>query len=88
MNLVPHGVKYNNRYRGPHESIKANSTYVQTKYNINKLKKKLEYIEKRKDDIIEKPDDINKMTSSICTLTTAIEDTIEKILNYEVKHSE
>lgn len=88
MNSVPHGVRYNNRYRGPHESNKANSTYVQAKYNINKLKKKIEYLELKKNDIIEKPENISKIVSSIGGLTTGIETTIEKIINYEVMHSD
>lgn len=87
MNSVPHGVRYNNRYRGPHESNKANSTYIQAKYNINKLKKKIEYLELKKKDIIEKPGNINKIVSSVGALTTGIETTIDKIINYEVMHS-
>lgn len=83
MNSTPHGVKYNNRYRGPQESLKTNSTYNQAVYNINKLKKKLEYLEQKKNDIIEKPKGVNEMISSVGILLQNIDSTIEKIINNE-----
>lgn len=46
LNQVPLGVRYNNRYRGPHESKKVDFMYMQIKNNINKLKDKLTTISK------------------------------------------
>lgn len=85
---TPVGVKYNNRYRGPHESYKANSTYAQARYNINKLKKRVDELEKIKNDVLQKPININKDIASISALAIGIETTIEKIINYEVVHSD
>ena len=86
MNNVPHGIKYNNRYRGPHESYKVNSSYVQARYNLNKLKDKIEHLELIKKNIIEKPKNINNITSSISSILVGIDNTIEKIMNYEVNN--
>ena len=41
LNQVPVGVRYNNRYRGPHESKKVDFMYMQIKNNINKLKERV-----------------------------------------------
>lgn len=86
MKNVPHGVRYNNRYRGPQESIKVNSFYTQARYNINKLKKRIEYLELMKKEILEKPNNITSTTSSIGLLLNGIEDTVEKIISYESRH--
>lgn len=85
-NAIPHAVKYNNRYRGPQESKKLNSTYSQARYNLKKLKAKVEYLDEIKDTILEKPKNINLVISSLVTLISEINNTTSEIINYEVMH--
>lgn len=85
-NDIPTGVKYNNRYRGPHESIKLNHSYAQARYNINKLAKKIEYLDSKKEEVMEKPKGIEPIVASTITMLEYINDTIESIKTYEVRN--
>lgn len=81
---TPHGVKYNNRYRGPQESFKLNETYMQAKFNINKLNQKIENLDLIKQEVMNKPQNIEAIISSSITMLKYMDDTIENIKNYEV----
>lgn len=75
---VPHAVKYNNRYRGPHESKKVNSLYAQVRFNLKKLRTKLEELDKKKDIVLEKPVNYN---NKIILQADSIEELYERIKN-------
>lgn len=83
---IPSGVKYNNRYRGPQESFKLNQAYAQAKFNINKLAKKIEYLDLIKEEVMKKPKDIEPVISSAIVMLEYMNDTIENIKNYEVRN--
>lgn len=51
----PNVQRVNNRYRGPHESKKANNSYVQIKHNLINLSNIIEDLEKEKDIMIQRP---------------------------------
>lgn len=83
---VPSGVIYNNRYRGPQESLKLDQSYAQARYNIKKLFKKIEYLDSIKEDVMKKPQGINPIVASTTVVIECINDTIESIKNYEVRN--
>lgn len=85
-NAVPSGVKYNNRYRGPQESLKLTQTYAQARFNINKLAKKLEQLNLIKQEVMEKPKDIQPVIASSIVMLKYMDDTLESIKNYEVNN--
>lgn len=39
--MIPNLKKENNRYRGPHESKKANNIHIEAKFNLNIIKNKI-----------------------------------------------
>lgn len=47
---VPSAVRYNNRYRWSHESKKEDFAIIEIKNNLNKLKKRVEYLDKYNND--------------------------------------
>lgn len=81
---VPIGVKYNNRYRGPQESFKLSQTYLQAKFNIDKLSKKVDHLNLIKKEVMEKPKNIQPIIASSIVMLKYMDDTIESIKNYEV----
>ncbi|WP_459482572.1 hypothetical protein [Clostridium saccharoperbutylacetonicum] len=84
---VPNAVRYNNRYRGPHESKKKDFAIMEIKNNINKLKKRVSYLESYKKDFLDKPETINvELTSLLETIESSMED-IRKELKYEKRNN-
>lgn len=75
---VPHAIKYNNRYRGPHESKKVDNLYSQLRFNINRLREKLDELEVKKNGILEKPVNYN---NKIILQADAIEEIYDKMNN-------
>ena len=73
---VPNAVKNNNRYRGPHESKKANALYMQVRQNINKLKDIVDELDVKKQVFFEKSINYN---SKLYSLSSAIEETMWSI---------
>jgi hypothetical protein len=59
INQVPVGVRYNNRYRGPHESKKTDFMYMQIRNNLSQLKKRFTSLEPQMSGILVKPDYTN-----------------------------
>lgn len=51
----PNVQRVNNRYRGPHESKKANDVIAQVIYNVNNLKDIIKDLEKQKATMLERP---------------------------------
>lgn len=81
ISKTPQGVRYNNRYRGPHESKKINPFYSQARFNINKIKEALKELESMKNEIIKKPDcNISKIVS----MSKSMEEFIIEIKKCEV----
>lgn len=80
---IPNAKKNNNRYRGPHESIKQDTLFLSSKNNIDKLKKRFEELsnsqEKQYSDI-----NYNSITNVIDNCKTCIED-LRRNIKYE-KH--
>lgn len=83
---IPSGVKYNNRYRGPQESLKLDQTYAQARFNIKKLFKKIEYLDVIKEEVMQKPQGINSIVASTTVAIEYINNTIESLKDYEVKN--
>lgn len=84
---VPNAVRYNNRYRGPHESKKKDFATVAIKNNLNKIKKRVEYLDKYKCDFLEKPQTVNvQLTNLIETIENSLSD-IRKELKYEGRNN-
>ncbi len=84
---VPNAVRYNNRYRGPHESKKKDFAIMEIKNNLNKLKKRVAYLDGYKEGFLEKPETINvQITSLIETIESSLSD-IRKELKYEQRNN-
>ena len=84
---VPNGIRYNNRYRGPQESRKKDFSVTIIKNNLNKLKKRVEYLDKYKDGLLEKPETINvHITNLIESIELSLSD-IRKELKYERRNN-
>lgn len=80
---IPSAVRYNNRYRGPQESRKKDFAIIAIKNNINKLKKRVDYLDEYKSGILGKPETINvEITNLIETIENSLSD-IRKELKYE-----
>lgn len=84
---VPNAVRYNNRYRGPHESKKKDFAMMEIKTNLNKLKKRVKYLDEYKSGFLEKPQTINvQLTSLIESIENSLSD-IRKELKYEQRNN-
>ncbi len=84
---VPNAIRYNNRYRGPHESKKKDFAIMEIKNNLNKLKKRVAYLDGYKEGFLEKPETINvQLTSLIETIESSLSD-IRKELKYEQRNN-
>lgn len=55
LTKYPNAQRVNHRYRGPHESKKANDVLVQARYNLNNLKKIVDQLDKEKNVMFERP---------------------------------
>lgn len=86
INQIPTGVRYNNRYRGPHESKKVGFMYMQLKNNINILKGRMKALDILKDSIIVKPNYSNtNILESIEVIEVKLAD-IREELQYEKRN--
>jgi len=84
---VPNAIRYNNRYRGPHESKKKDFAIMEIKNNLNKLKKRVAYLQSYKEGFLDKPETINvQLTNLLETIETSMED-IRKELKYEKRNN-
>jgi len=84
---VPSAIRYNNRYRGPHESKKKDFAIIMIKNNLSKLKKRVAYLDEYKSGILEKPEAINvELTNLIDTIENSLSD-IRKELKYEGRNN-
>ena len=84
---IPVGVRYNNRYRGPHESRKQDAMITQIKYNLSKLKTRVEELEIYKENITIKPDYTNSiLLSNIEYLESRLKE-IREVVKYEQRNN-
>jgi hypothetical protein len=52
----PNAQRVNHRYRGPHESRKANDVYAQIRFNLDNIRKIVEQLDKEKDVMLKRAD--------------------------------
>lgn len=84
---VPVGVRYNHRYRGPHESKKVDFLEQQIKYNLSKLKLRVTELETYMDNVTVKPDYTNTdIINKIEDIEFSLADTREE-LKYEQRNN-
>lgn len=84
---IPNGVKYNNRYRGPHESKKKDNFINIAKNNLNKLRKRFELLDEYQKELYGKADIDNiSIASKIEEIKVSINDKREE-LKYEKRNN-
>lgn len=84
---IPVGVRYNNRYRGPHESKKQDSMIMQIKYNLNKLKARVDELESYKDNVTIKPNYTNSiLLDNIEYLESRLSE-VREVVKYEQRNN-
>lgn len=71
LTKYPNAQRINHRYRGPHESRKANDVLAQARYNLNNLKKIVAQLDKEKNVMLERP---NQTYASVIEYKDIIED--------------